>query len=229
MNCYTYYIKHIPTNYKYYGVRYSIKCEPNDLWSTYFTSCKKVHNLIDEYGKESFVVEVRKIFGSNKIRAQEWEKKVLSRLNVLYREDWLNSNIGGIINLTPEQKKKHSENISKSKKGKSPWNKGLRNIYSLETLQKMSTNGKKNKGKPKPPQHGKNVSKGLSGRPKSEEHKRKLAEVNLNRPGIKVTDGEKIFDSIAICARYYNVTQNCIKARCESTSKKQSRFQFVES
>ena len=43
---FTYLIKHIPTNRYYYGSRYGKECHPKDLWTTYFTSSKKVKALI---------------------------------------------------------------------------------------------------------------------------------------------------------------------------------------
>lgn len=86
---YTYLIKHIPTNQFYYGVRYSKNCNPSDLWKTYFTSSKKVKKLIEQYGKDSFVYEIRKTF-DNVEDAQNWEKRVLMRMKIPHREDFLN-------------------------------------------------------------------------------------------------------------------------------------------
>ena len=55
---FTYLIKHIPTNKYYYGVMYRKSCHPNDFWTKYFTSSKKVKNLIRKYGKKSFKFEI---------------------------------------------------------------------------------------------------------------------------------------------------------------------------
>ena len=63
MKPYTYLIKHKPTGKVYYGFRSANTQEPHkDLWNTYFTSSPKVKQLIEETGKESFDVEIRKIF-----------------------------------------------------------------------------------------------------------------------------------------------------------------------
>ncbi len=86
---YTYLLKHKPTNTYYYGVRYANNCSPKDLWSTYFTSSHYVEKLINEYGKESFVFEIRKTFKSVDA-ARLWESKVLKRLNVSNRNDFIN-------------------------------------------------------------------------------------------------------------------------------------------
>jgi hypothetical protein len=59
---YTYLLRHLPTGRAYYGVRYAKGCSPADLWVKYFTSSKDIHNMIKEYGKDSFTAEVRKIF-----------------------------------------------------------------------------------------------------------------------------------------------------------------------
>lgn len=45
---------------------------------------------------------------------------------------------GNKINLGRKFPKEHCENISKAKKGNTPWNKGKKGIYSKETLKKMS-------------------------------------------------------------------------------------------
>jgi hypothetical protein len=86
---FTYLLKHIPTNKYYYGVRFKKGCHPNDLWTKYFTSSKKVKGLIKRYGKKSFIFEIRKTFKTQK-QARDWEHKVLRRMKVIYRNDFLN-------------------------------------------------------------------------------------------------------------------------------------------
>lgn len=59
---YTYFIKNKITNQFYYGSRYrniKFKRTPEeDFWIYYFTSSKKVHNLIKTLGKESFEFQI---------------------------------------------------------------------------------------------------------------------------------------------------------------------------
>ena len=87
---YTYYLYHIPTGKKYYGVRQAPVAPPcEDFWTHYFTSSKKVKAMIATYGKESFRWEIRKTF-SSRVDALLWEQQVLRRLHVKDREDWLN-------------------------------------------------------------------------------------------------------------------------------------------
>ena len=86
---FTYLVKHIPTNRYYYGVRFKKGCHPNDLWTKYFTSSKKVKGLIKKYGKKSFQFEIRKTFKTAQ-QAMAWEFKVLRRMKVVERKDFLN-------------------------------------------------------------------------------------------------------------------------------------------
>jgi hypothetical protein len=105
---FTYLVKHLPTKKYYYGVKFRKGCHPNDLWTKYFTSSKKVKGLIKRYGKKSFIFEIRKTFKTQK-QAREWEHKVLRRLKVIYRNDFLNQSDN--LHIDPKI-------ISKSKMGK---------------------------------------------------------------------------------------------------------------
>jgi hypothetical protein len=86
---FTYLVKHVPTNRYYYGVKFGKKCHPYDLWTKYFTSSKKVKGLIRRYGKKSFQFEIRKTFKTAQ-QAMAWEFKVLRRMKVVERKDFLN-------------------------------------------------------------------------------------------------------------------------------------------
>ena len=133
---YTYLIKHIPTNKYYYGVKFKKGCHPNDFWIKYFTSSKKVKGLIRRYGKKSFQFEIRKTFKTPQ-EAIKWESKVLKRMKVIYRKDFLN--------LT-DNKSIDPDFLSKVRKGRK---------HSKETIQKMIIN---NTGK-NHPMYGKKLSK----------------------------------------------------------------------
>lgn len=99
----------IPTNQKYYGVRIANGCKPEDLWNNYFTSSKTIHNLIEEHGKESFKIEIRKFFNT-KAEALRWEYKFLKRVNALHNPMFLNKNIGGqYFDATGTKRPKQSE------------------------------------------------------------------------------------------------------------------------
>jgi len=132
---FTYHIYHPSTNKHYYGARWKPGCTPNDLWTTYFTSSKKVHKLIKEYGKESFVVEIRKTFDDKK-SCLEWEQNVLKKLKVKRNDNWLNVAIGKPTMLG----RKHSaETIQKMRKPKSiPWSDERRENKKKEMLLKIA-------------------------------------------------------------------------------------------
>lgn len=86
---YTYLLKHLSTNTFYYGCRYAKGCNPSDFWVKYYTSSKYVKALVEENGKDSFEFEIRQTFDDvNKCR--EWESRVLKRLKVASREDFIN-------------------------------------------------------------------------------------------------------------------------------------------
>lgn len=125
---YTYLLKHIPTNTNYYGCRYAEGCDPSEFWVKYKTSSTHVKRLIEEYGEDSFLFEIRKIF-DDKEKCREWEHKVLRRLNVVRRSDFINktdnkaisqeSAIIGLKNRTPSEKFiSHITSVGKSNKGR---------------------------------------------------------------------------------------------------------------
>lgn len=147
---YTYLITHIPTGKVYYGLRFARGCHPSDLWVTYFTSSKDIHKMIKEYGKDSFVSEIRKTF-DNPRAAIKWELTVLRRMKVLARDDFINRNIPGTtlrFTLSEETKQKmrkpKPEGFSEGLKG--------------------NTRAKALKGKPKSKEHSENISQGKKGK-----------------------------------------------------------------
>lgn len=89
MSFFTYLVKNKTTGLCYYGVRFGKNVETSSLWSTYFTSSKIVKNLIQQFGKDDFEYEIRKIF-DNKEDAIDWESKVLRRLKVLTNSKFIN-------------------------------------------------------------------------------------------------------------------------------------------
>lgn len=92
---YTYRISWTALGLHYYGVRYGKGCDPSDLWVTYFTSSDRVRQIRYSTG-EPDVIEVRKTFKTVG-EAISWEKRVLSKLNVLHNTRWVNGNVGGAI------------------------------------------------------------------------------------------------------------------------------------
>jgi len=129
---YTYLIGWKNQNKWYYGVRYSSKCHPNDLWKKYFTSSKQVKLFRQEFG-EPDIIEVRKTFEDSKL-AKFWEERVLKRMKVAKNNKWLNlreDTWKGVV-ITEEIKNKMSEKA----KGKSK-TKGYTNEFRLKNGYKL--------------------------------------------------------------------------------------------
>lgn len=173
---YTYLIKHLPTNRVYYGVRTANKVDPSeDLWKEYFTSSKRIHEMIASDGIESFEFEIRRTF-NDKESAIAWEKRVLMRCRVMEDPRWLNANVGGYILPTAEVCAK----ISAAHKGVSK---------SEEHKQKIA---EANRGKKKPPVSEKTRQKlsaaaigsnnPMYGKPRTEEWKKAHSERMKGRP-----------------------------------------------
>ena len=85
---YTYLVGWSNHNIYYYGSRYAKKSTPNDLWKSYFTSSKEV-KLARQLLGEPNIIHVRRVFES-KEKAIAWEYKVLRRMKVTQRDEFLN-------------------------------------------------------------------------------------------------------------------------------------------
>jgi len=132
---YTYRITFLETGQHYYGVRYAKNCHPSDLWSTYFTSSAIIESLIQKYGLENFIYEIRKEFPNNPKKARLWESKVLSKIDAANNTNYLNQH-NGDNKFYCKSGYKHTEKtklkISNAHKGKK---------LSEETKQKLSLAG----------------------------------------------------------------------------------------
>jgi hypothetical protein len=141
--CYTYLIKCTINNKFYYGVRWGNKVLPSeDLWFKYFTSSKVIKNLINQYGKEAFLFEVRKVF-TTKQEAIAWEETVLRRLKVLKSPDvWLNKCISKAIRYNVHPKK--GQHLSADVKNKIRNSlKGYKHSDETKALWSLQRKGKK--------------------------------------------------------------------------------------
>lgn len=160
---YTYLLICTSTNQYYYGVRWANRLPAqHDFWTVYFTSCKRVHKLIEVHGKDAFKFEIRREFDC-KESALQWEEKVLRRLKVLNDPLSLNRNIRGVtfVNdgpVTDVTRAKMAEakrnrvvkpetcvKISQLKQGNIPWNKGLKGVFkhkdqTVELIRQASLN-----------------------------------------------------------------------------------------
>lgn len=125
--CYTYFIMWSSTGMKYYGARWAKGCHPTDLFVKYFTSSKYVKNYIKLHGNPD-IIQIRKTFEGSK-EGQDacylWETKVLQRMNVVKRIDYLNQHDNnGILRCkeyTKEMRIKQSLNHADFRGSKNPY------------------------------------------------------------------------------------------------------------
>lgn len=156
---YTYLIGWKDHNAWYYGVRYSKHCNPNDLWTSYFTSSKHVKEFRLKHG-EPDVIEVRKVF-DNRESAQLWETKVLQRMNVIGDSRFLNKAIGKSLQDFENRKKIMIDKY------------GVENSSQLPGIADKISNSLK--GKKKSEKHKQNLKK-----PKSKQGKLAIKMARIN-------------------------------------------------
>lgn len=145
----------------YYGVRFAKHADPSDLGKTYFTSSNTIKALIEERGIGRFKFEVRRIFESAE-SAVKWEQKVLRRLRVLHRKDWLNSSIGTSHRASGPKTLEHKQKIGNAHRGK---------IVTESTREKLKV--------------------ASSGRVASDNTKEKMSKSRLGRVHISNTETQK--------------------------------------
>jgi hypothetical protein len=143
---YTYLIGWSKLNKYYYGVRYSHKANPKDLWVIYFTSSKFVKQFVSVYGDPD-IIQIRKTFISRDA-AIAWEARAINKLKADLREDFLNRN-NPLNGFMPNNSKEHNPFFGKT--------------HTIESRQKMS---KARKGIPHSKEHNLAVSKSKSGIPR---------------------------------------------------------------
>ena len=130
---FTYLIGWSKLNVWYYGVRWCKKCNPAQLWVSYFTSSKYVNEFKQINGNPD-IIQIRKTFSNSKA-ARDWEEKVIRRIKAVQSSNWLNKGNAGhafcLLTHTDETKKKlsalakgttiseqHKQQISKANLGR---------------------------------------------------------------------------------------------------------------
>lgn len=198
---YTYLIGWPDKNAWYYGVRFARGAEPSELMVTYRTSSKYVHQFIEENGLPSHV-EIRRIFETAE-SARLWENKVLRRLRVVIRTDFLNKTDNKSISLEAALKAKRNRNpkTEEHKRKLAAVNKGKK--LSEATKQKISTSLLARTPEQKAAR-AQAVSAKLKGRPTwnkgvpcSAETKAKIGAATSKRVGWKHTEEAKRKMSLA--------------------------------
>jgi len=88
----------------YYGVKYATGSHPSCFWKKYFTSSSLVKKYREKYGDPD-IIQIRKVFdpyacGSvdrAKILAVEYERKVIIRMGMIHRRDFLNCGVPATV------------------------------------------------------------------------------------------------------------------------------------
>ena len=206
---YTYLIGWRKQQKYYYGVRYAKNCSPDDFWIKYFTSSPSVSAMRLLYG-EPDIIQIRKTF-LTKEDARIWENRVLKRMKVVIREDFLNKNDAPAPPINNR-------------------------IMSEETKNKIGTS---NRGKPKSEEHKQkirearakqiNTRKGIA---QSEETKQKLRDINKGKIASKETKEKMKQNHVGMLGKKHtnNTRQkiseaNVGKILSDITKKKQSDAQ----
>lgn len=181
---YTYVIGWTKFNKWYYGVQFSSTANPTNLWTTYFTSSPIVSKFREKHG-EPDVIQIRKTF-DNRVSAQNWENKVLKRLNVLNDDKWLNENIAGSISS------EYCAKGGRTKKGKPFF--GSRTAEEITEFYAKASSKRKgkpsnNKGKPCPESAKIAKSKKLLGKPKPDHMRESLSKTRKGSKKMWREDG----------------------------------------
>lgn len=169
---YVYKITFKETGEYYFGSRVAnIKANrlpEKDLWNKYFTSSKKVKALIKKFGAEAFCAEI--VFVNTDPEEVFWYEQYIIKEHIQNREclndhfkdkesghkiwsthgkePW-NKGLPSLtkgVSRTPETIELMTRNRKGKNIGQIPWNKGKKNVYSTETLEKMGSSSKGKSG-----------------------------------------------------------------------------------
>lgn len=184
---YVYKVTNRVTNQFYYGSRTgnvtNSRTPENDLWKHYFTSSKKIKSLIEEYGIDSFDVEILSKFDS--YEDSFWEEQRLikesrehpNRLNKAWVDPETGTKVLTRWGESDSERKDRNAKVSKAKKGKFNSNGHFGLKHSEETKQKMrDAQAKINYT------HSEETKQKMQGHQRSEEHAKKLGDSLRGKP-----------------------------------------------
>lgn len=129
---YTYLIGWSHLDLWYYGVEIKTQnggANPKNLWTTYFTSSKRVAAMRKELG-EPDIIQVRRTFSCRKA-AVRWEQLVLHRMGVVRSKKWLNLAVASFQDFTCDTESRLKIVKTRRASGK-PW-------HSMETRSKIGS------------------------------------------------------------------------------------------
>lgn len=191
---YIYEIKNLINGKTYIGQR---KCPDNKIPSedSYMGSGKLIIKAIEKYGVENFTKRIIAICEIRKV-INELEKIYIALYRELDKAEYNIANGGEGLVCSGEIEIQRRKRISEKNKNKSSWNKGRTNVYSKETLMKMS---KSHKGCKISEETKRKISESNKGKLPSEEcikrviesHKGKLASEETRLKMSKSHKGKK--------------------------------------
>lgn len=189
---YVYKLTHIESGQTYFGSRVANvgqrKSPEEDLWIRYFTSSKVITEMVEKFGKDSFIAEI--LYRDTDLDEVFWTEQDYIKenindplcLNQHYKDRLLGHKIWSThgkeppnkglpspqrgIKVSPERLEKQTVNRKGKNLGQVPWNKGQTGVYSKETLDKFIAAGKQKAGD----------KNGFYGRSHSEETKKLLSD-----------------------------------------------------
>lgn len=153
---YTYLIGWSYLNRWYYGVRYQKGCDPNDLWNPYKTSSKHVSQFIKDHGDPD-IIQVRKTF-NNRQSALLFEHKVLRRMCVIRKEQWINKTDNRAINNAYDEQVARAKKMGANNRGRKLSEETKRKMSEKAKLRKHSTHSEETKRKMSESHRGKTLS-----------------------------------------------------------------------
>jgi hypothetical protein len=146
MKPYYYLIRHKPSGKLYAGSQYGKNSDPNNLWTTYFTSSDLVKKLIEEDGVDSFEIE----YIDCRSDAREYEQNYLMMMyekhgREKFLEKFLNRTLSPGILLTEEiiEKANKKRKISNSISAKKLFEEGRHNFQHCVNPSTLEHNRKK--------------------------------------------------------------------------------------
>lgn len=95
MTSYVYLVGWTKQNLWYYGSKSGKSADPAQFWKTYFTSSADVKRLRKEIG-EPDVIQIRRSFDDS-YAAISYEKTVIRRMGMIYKDKWLNRCAAGCL------------------------------------------------------------------------------------------------------------------------------------
>lgn len=151
----------------YVGCRIAIKkqiANPSDLMTTYFTSSKYVHEIIQQHGMPDVKWTFPCVSADEALRN---ERRIMSEFhNFLSDDRWLNKNTGGAIIQDEAVRTK----ISLAKKGKASSGFGKGSKHTITAKAKMGNKGHKSD------EHKLKISAAMKGKSKSTQHIEKVKD-----------------------------------------------------